>query len=129
MQNGVATAIDNIFPDVSKNVDYTKYPHINELSDIDAQIIKLNNFKTQGQYNGTQIIRNFNKHSLINFKNKPSFETWDDIFGGNDVDIIFNNFLNTYLRIFYSSFNKRKIKSKPKGNVWLTTEIKISHML
>jgi cystathionine beta-lyase family protein involved in aluminum resistance len=72
------------------------YPHINRLSDHDAQIIKLNNLNTQGQYNTTQIIRNFNKHSITNFKFKPSVETWDDIFGGNDVNIIFNNFLNTF---------------------------------
>jgi hypothetical protein len=40
--------------------------------------------------------------------------------------MIFNNFLNTYLRIFYSSFTKRKIKSKPKGNAWITTGMQIS---
>jgi hypothetical protein len=56
VQNGAATAIDNIFTDVSKNVNYTIYHHINGLSDHNAQIIKLNNFKTQGQYNATQII-------------------------------------------------------------------------
>jgi hypothetical protein len=108
VQNGVASAIDNIFIDVFKNENYTIYPHINGLSDHDAQIINLNNLNTQGYYSETQIIRNFNNHSITNFKIKLSFETWDDIFGGNDVNVIFNNFLNTYLRIFYSSFTKRK---------------------
>jgi hypothetical protein len=126
MQNDVATAIDNIFIDVSKNINYSIYPHINGLSDHDAQIIKLNNFNIQGQYNTTQIIRNFNEHSITNFKIKLSFESWDDIFGGNDVNMIFNNFLNAYLRIFYSSFTKRKIKNKPKGNAWIRTGIQIS---
>jgi hypothetical protein len=68
VQNGVATAIDNIFIDVSKNVNYSIYPHINRLSDHDAQIIKLNNFSIQGQYNTTQIIRNFNEHSITNLR-------------------------------------------------------------
>lgn len=111
---------------MSKNVNYNIYPHINGLSDHDAQIIKLNNLSIQGQNNATQIIRNFNKHSISNFSIKLSFETWDDTFGGNDVNIIFNNFLNTYLRIFYSSFTKRKIKNKPKANAWLTKGIRIS---
>jgi hypothetical protein len=67
VQNGVATAIDNIFNDIIKNVNYTIYPHSNGLLDHDAQIIKLNNLSTQGQYNATQIRRNFNKHSITNF--------------------------------------------------------------
>jgi hypothetical protein len=116
---------ERIFIDVSINVNYDIYPHINRLLDHDGQIIRLNNFNIQGLYNNTQIIRNFNKYFITDFKIKLSFETWD-IFGGNDVNVIFNNFLNTYLRIFYSSFIKRKIKSKPKGNAWLTTGIQIS---
>jgi hypothetical protein len=46
---------------------------------------------------------------------KLSFETWEDIFGGNDVNVVFNNFLNTYLRIFYSSFTTRKIQVNLKA--------------
>jgi hypothetical protein len=58
---------------------------------------------------------------------KLSYETWDDIFGSNDVDTIFNSFLNTYLRIFYSSFPLKKIISaKSENNDWITPGIKIS---
>lgn len=126
VQNEVATAIDNIFLDVSKNNNYNVYPHINGLSDHDAQIIKFKNLNIQGLNNTTQIIRNFNKYSIANFKLKLSFEMWEDIFGATDVNTMFNNFLNTYLRIFYSSFTKRKIKSKPNVHEWLTTGIRIS---
>ncbi|PNF35146.1 hypothetical protein B7P43_G09274 [Cryptotermes secundus] len=126
VQNEVATAIDNIFLDVSKNNNYNVYPHINGLSDHDAQIIKFKNLNIQGLNNTTQIIRNFNKHSIANFKLKLSFEMWEDIFEATDVNIMFNNFLNTYLRIFYSSFTRRKIKSKPNVHEWLTTGIRIS---
>jgi len=45
-----------------------------------------------------------------------SYEMWENIFCENDVIIIFGKFLNRYLRIFYSSFTKRKIHNKPKGN-------------
>jgi hypothetical protein len=126
VQNGVATAIDNIFIDVSKLINYDVYPHINGLSDHDAQIIKVMNLNIREQNKTTQTTRSFNKHSISDFKLELSLETWEDIFGGNDVNIIFNNFLNTYLRIFYSSFTKRKIKSKPKTNAWLTTGIRNS---
>jgi hypothetical protein len=116
VQNGVATATGNIFIDISKNVNYAIYPHSNGLSDHNAQIIKFKNLNTEGKHNATQIRRNFNKHSITNFKIKLSFETWDDIIRGNDVSIIFNNFHSTYLRIFYSSFIKRKRKGQNKGN-------------
>jgi hypothetical protein len=33
-----------------------------------------------------------------------SYESWDEIFGGKDANLIFNSFLNTYLRIFNASF-------------------------
>jgi hypothetical protein len=86
------------------------------LSDHNAQIIELNNFNIQEQYNETEIIRNFNKHTIIDFKIKLSFETLDDSFEGNDMNAIFNNFLDTFIRIYYSSFTKNKIQCKPKDN-------------
>jgi hypothetical protein len=64
--------------------------------------------------------------TVTDFKIKRSFVTWDDIFEGNDVNVIFNNFLGTYLRIYYYSFTKNKIQRKPKDNTWITTGIKIS---
>jgi hypothetical protein len=57
---------------------------------------------------------------------KLSYETWDNVFVDKDVDTIFNSFLNTYLRIFYSSFPIRKVKAKYKKNPWITHGIKIS---
>jgi hypothetical protein len=87
---------------------------INGLSDHNAQIIKLNTFNIQEQYNETQIIRNFNGYSITDFKIKLSFETWD-IFEGNGVNSIFNNFLNTYLSMYYSSFTKNKIQCNTRA--------------
>jgi hypothetical protein len=77
-----STAIDNIFINKCKNKNYVIYPCINGLSDHDGQIM---------------IIRN--ESSIIDFQINVSYELWDDIFIDSDVDTIFNNFLNTYLRI------------------------------
>jgi hypothetical protein len=56
-----------------------------------------------------------------------SYETCDDVFRSNDVDKIINSFLNTYLRIFHSSFPAIKIYcSKLKTNNWITPGIRIS---
>jgi hypothetical protein len=40
--------------------------------------------------------------------------------------IIFNNFHNTFLRIFYSSFPKKKIQVQEKDCTWMSKGIKIS---
>jgi len=68
----------------------------------------LENINIQKQPQETRTIRDFNKDSIEDFKNNLSYEIWDNIFGGKNVDNIFNNFHNTFLRIFYSSFHKKK---------------------
>jgi hypothetical protein len=45
VQNGSATAIDNIFIDASRQGNYVIYPLFNVLSDHDAQLIVLTNSK------------------------------------------------------------------------------------
>jgi hypothetical protein len=34
-----------------------------------------------------------------------SFEVWDEIFVNKDINIIFNFFLSTFVRLFYSYFS------------------------
>jgi hypothetical protein len=51
---------------------------------------------------------------------------WENVFDAehdNDINLLFNNFLNTYLRIFYVSFpvHKSLVKGTSKG--WLTKVI------
>jgi ABC-type uncharacterized transport system YnjBCD substrate-binding protein len=107
IQNGSVSATDNIFIDLNKNRNYTVCPFINWLSDHNAQIIKLNNINTLKQFGETQIIRNFSKYSITEFKIKLSYKTWNSIFV--KYEVIFNNFLNIHLRTFYTSCTKRKI--------------------
>ncbi len=55
-------------------------------------------------------------------------ESWDTVFNNEDVNTMFNSFLDTYLRIFYSSF-PIKIASNTNNNDnknWITSGIKTS---
>jgi hypothetical protein len=55
-----------------------------------------------------------------------SYETWDSVFADQDIDSIFNSFLNTYFRIFNSSFPKKLVMNNMKHNPWMTRGIKTS---
>jgi len=62
----------------------------------------------------------------MDFIYKLSNESWDSIFHGNDVNIMFNSFLNIYLRIFYSSFPPIRTKSRNNKSNWITLGVKTS---
>ena len=68
----------------------------------------------QTQPSETRDIQNFNKHNIQDCKTKLSYDVWDTVFGENDVNKIFNNFHNNFLRILYSSFPKKKIQVQKK---------------
>jgi hypothetical protein len=51
-------------------------------------------------------------------------ESWEDIFEGSDTNVIFNNFLNIYLKIFNACF-KSIHNSVHRYNPWITRGIKI----
>jgi len=70
--------------------------------------------------------RKIDKLSIIDFNTKLSYKSWEDLFTENDLNTIFNNFLNTYLRIFHSSFPLKKLHHKSCKKAWLTPGIKIS---
>ena len=78
----------------------------------------------QTQPKETRIVRNFNKHNIQDFQTKLSYKVRDSIFGENYVSKIFNNFQNSFLKIFYSSFPKKKIQSQKK--TWMSKGIRTS---
>jgi uncharacterized pyridoxamine 5'-phosphate oxidase family protein len=51
---------------------------------------------------------------------------WEQILDGNDVNEIFNSLLNTFLRIYSSSFPLIRVKNKINQNSWITPGIIIS---
>jgi hypothetical protein len=64
-----------------------------------------------------------NKYNKADFQLKLSNETWEPVFDGNDVNKIFNSFLNFSLRIYYASFPLIEVKSKVNQNSWITQGI------
>ena len=48
---------------------------------------------------------------------------WEQVFDGNDVDKIFNSFLNIFLRIYSSSFPLTQVNSIMNQKSWITPGI------
>jgi hypothetical protein len=71
--------------------------------------------------------RRINNYTVTDFLTQLSYETWDGIFENKDINLIFNSFLNIYLRIFNASFSKISKYSKAKSGItWITKGIKVS---
>jgi len=120
------TAIDNVFIDTSTIGKYILYPLINGLSDHDAQLLILSKGQKKEKECYTYIKRKINKYTMADFQLKLSHESWEQVFDGNDVNEIFNSFLNIFLRIYFSSFPLIQAKSKMNQNSWITPGIIIS---
>jgi len=99
---------DNISIDKFKTTNFTINPLPNWLLDHDAQILILHNTKIQNLKAHHYIKRLINEFTISEFKLNLSYESWDEIFTENNVDLIFNSFLNTYLRTFHHSFPLKK---------------------
>ena len=81
---------------------------MNGLSDHDAQLITLNKIGPNPPIKQTIEIRKFDKLSINDFLIRLSYETWDTTFLSNDVNEMFNTFLDTYLKIFHSNSPLKK---------------------
>jgi len=99
INNSTASAIDNFFMDISRLEDFLITPFPNDLSDHDAQILALN-IPKKIYPDKTKLIRKTDEHTIFYFINNLSNETWDSVFDAKDVNLMFNSFLHTYLRIF-----------------------------
>jgi hypothetical protein len=120
-----ATAIDNFFK--HKNEIFSIHSLTNGLSDHDAQIRTLNNIKLLNPSNYPYIRRDIIEINISELKLNLSHELWADVFtDDNDVNTMFNNFINGYLIIFNHSFPCKKYFPNQKNKIWLTNGIKIS---
>ena len=99
---------------------------VNGISDHDAQIIILHDVTMVIDTSHFYLTRKINKASVLNFNLKLSYESWNDVFAHDEMNLSFNNFLNTYLRIYYSSFTIKKTRYSSHTKAWLTAGIKIS---
>jgi hypothetical protein len=98
-----STAINNIFLAIHKYDTY-KINLIRPRSTLDLTVCHTKNYPIICK-------RLVNKDTIVNFQVQLSYETWDTVFDGEDINQIFNSFLNTYLRLFYSCFPLTKKKS------------------
>ena len=93
-----STLIDNIYLD-NDSCKYMVYPFTNGLSNRDAQIIEILNFYYNNHNNQNKFIRKIDSNTMFTFSQLLSQENWGEVFIDGDINCIFNNFLNTYLRI------------------------------
>jgi hypothetical protein len=128
VQNAYSTAIDSIFIDVTQYESYTVTPITNGLSDHDAQFLKVCAEYTAVPIHKFKTVRNINKYAILDFTDKLCCESCDTVFDSEDVNAMFNSFLNIYLRIFYSSFPLIKVinRNNKDNKSWITIGIKTS---
>jgi hypothetical protein len=120
------TQIDNILINVY-NHEYIVHTLFNGLSDHDGQILTFLNLPNFVPKKSSIISRKINDLTINNFILLYSYENWDNVFQDKDVNLLFNNFLNTYLRIFYTCFpeTKRKLDTNTT-KPWLNFGIRVS---
>jgi hypothetical protein len=126
ISNNSSTSIDNIFIDKTKNADYSIIPISNKLSDHDAQVMLLHNTDIPTQQVKHVSMRRINETTLAQFKLNLSYESWYNVFNNEDLDTSFNTFLNTYMRIYYTSFPLERVYLNNNKKTWLTKGIRIS---
>jgi hypothetical protein len=98
-------------------------PSINGLSDHDGQMLTLQFAQQHIKDQCLYYKRLINQITINDFLLKLSQETWASVFEGNDVNTIFNSFLNTFLKHYYSSFPVIKVNNLPSRNSWNTSGI------
>jgi hypothetical protein len=124
--NKSSSAINNLFINTFKFSNFSLNPVINGLSDHDAQILIICNIFENNCNNYFYVNRKIDKYSINYFNIKLSYKSWKDIFSENNVNIIFNSFLDKYLKILYSSFCTKKVHYRSGNKAWLTQGIKIA---
>jgi hypothetical protein len=113
-----STQIDNIYVNIYK-FDFSVYPVINGLSDHDAQIITLTDISISTPKQPFSLTRKTDSNTIKNFVYLLSCENWKNVFVEEDVNIIYNNFVNTYVNILYKlplSKTKKFTKFKTMAN-------------
>ena len=113
-QQNSTTATDSTFTDITRMGNYSICPINNGLSDHDAQPIILHSFNSRPPMKKCTLITKINEHTINDFLFKLSYETRDTIFSTDDVNKTFSHFLDSYLKIFYSSFPLKRVNIAKK---------------
>jgi hypothetical protein len=125
IQNTSKSAIDNIFIDYLRLETFKVFPIPNGLSDHDAQLVMMRDIMLPIPLKACWTTRKIDKCSLTDFNYRLSFEMWKEVFDENDINIMFNSFLNIFLRLFNTSFPKSTAKPHiTKKKLWISSNIK-----
>jgi hypothetical protein len=125
IQNTSSYVTDNIFIDYLKLETFKVFPIPSGISDHNAQLIMIHDMMLPIPPKVYFITRKTDKCSLNDFNYRLSFEMWNDVFEENDVNIMFNSFLNIFLRLFNTSFLKSIIKPHiTKKNLLISSSVK-----
>ena len=128
IQNESHTKIDNIFINTKKLNNYLVYPSVNGLSDHDAQCLIIHNLLNYKPKENFHYSRKITELYKAEFNIKLSHETWNNVSEGKDVNTCFNNFLNTYTKLYDSCFPLKKVYYKSQNTAWITSGIRISSL-
>ena len=109
ISNASCTLIDNIYINTYR-LDFSLHPLSNGLSDYDMQIITFPKILISFRSHLLSFTWEINNNSLSRVILLLNNENLEDVFIKKNFNIIFNNFLNTFLRIFYSSFPNKKFQ-------------------
>jgi len=120
------STIDSFVIDNSYLNKYNIIPLINGHSNHNTQLLTLQLAQQHIKDQNISYKRNINQFTIADFLHKLSHETWASFFEGNYVNTIFNSFLNTFLRHFYSSFPMIKVNKPLNHNSWITSGIQTS---
>ena len=96
------STIDNVFIGNSYLNKLDIIPLINGLSDHDVKLLAIQFVQKHNKDQYMYFKRNINQYTIAVFQLVLSYETWDLVFEGNDVNIILNFFLNVFLWRCYS---------------------------
>jgi hypothetical protein len=118
-----AISIDSAFIDSSRDCDLK--PYVSGLSDHDAQLAVIKNGTVTKEKCKCIDIEEINKDTISEFQTILSWESWEDIFTQGNVNNVFNNFHNAFLRCFYANFPKKRKRFKGNQGKWITNGIKI----
>ena len=101
-----------------------KKKKFNGLSDHDAQSISIHSFNLRLPPKKYRFIRKINEYTLNDVLIKLSYENWDTVCSMEDVNKMFNSFLDTYLKIANSSFPLKRVYITNKNSKnWITSGI------
>lgn len=119
------TAIDNIITNIHMNKNSKVSGLITEISDHDAQLLRIQNVSTRSwrQTKIKKFCRNFSKKNIDTLIHYLSRESWVDLFKAPVASkfIVFSNLFMYYLNV---SCPKEWVTLKFNSNNWITQEIK-----